>query len=285
MPDAMLPAFAPIAGEWAMVQARLARADEHYATFGRIWADYLDRLPHRLEPTPEDDGTVTVRVRQHAKLPVELSIAFGELLYELRSALDNCLYAVAVLVSGEDPPPDAKRLEWPIRLNPAEWQSQASRYRRLPASITEALEAIQPYQAETPSWNALRILHELARVDRHRSPHGLGIYLTEARLMAVNTEVEVLFLRGGGIVSGGDVIARVRPLVGVELAPSNFDLDLDFTVEVTSIEDSLGPNGVIGRPWGPLDSRLRALSRASREYTEGLFAIAAIQVGQAESRP
>ncbi len=258
-----------------MVQARLARAEEHYAAFGRRWAQHLDQMDDRLDLQVDDTGTATVRVGRASGLPMELSILFGELLYELRAALDNCLYAVAVLVSGENPPPNAARLEWPIRLNAADWKNQSSRYRDLPSSITRALEAIQPYQAETPGWNALGILHELARVDRHRSLHGLGIYLTEARLGVRAAEVDVLYLRREGIVDDGDVVARVQPMHGIELSPSNFDLDLQFTVEITSVETSVGPHGEDKRPWGPLDNRLRALIKASREYTSELFDIAA----------
>lgn len=112
MTDSVNPVFKPIAFEISLLRARLDRAEEHYKTFGHIWAEYLDGDPHLLDHTAEADGTIAVRLRRAAPLPIELSLAFGELLYELRAALDNCLYAVAVLVSGQNPPPGAGRLEW-----------------------------------------------------------------------------------------------------------------------------------------------------------------------------
>ena len=102
-------------------------------------------------------------------------MVFRELLYELRAALDNRLYAVAVLVSGQNPPPNAARLEWPIRETQREWANHAARNQALPSKITQALETIQPYQAQFPDGNSLRMLLDLARIDRHRAPHGLGL--------------------------------------------------------------------------------------------------------------
>lgn len=274
MTDLADPTFKAVAFEIRLLNARLERAEQHFKTFGLVWAQYLDNDPHTLDRTAEDDGTVIVRLRRTLPLPVELSVAFGELLYELRAALDNCLYAVAVLVSGQNPPPNAARLEWPIRLTPGEWKNQAARYQYLPSEIAQALEAIQPYQAQLPDWNCLAILHELARVDRHRSMHGLGLYLSEFRLLANREQVEVLDTGAPGIVDNGAEIARMRLVGGAELSRENFDLDVTFDVDVTDVRESLGPSGKTGRPWGSLDTRLRALIKATREYTEGILEIA-----------
>jgi hypothetical protein len=273
---AALPtALEPIEFEVRLLHARLDRADEHCRSFGRIWAGYLDQRPHALDRSTEPDGTIVARLRRSIPLPAELSVVFGELLYELRAALDNCLYAVAVLVSGQNPPPSAARLEWPIRETRSEWDSQAARYRDLPSEITEALQAIQPYQAQLPDWNSLRILHNLARVDRHRTPHGLGLYLSHLRARVDPDLVEVVNAGRPGIVHEGDEIMRVRIADGVRLAPENFDLDLEFDVDVTDVGESIGPSGASSRPWGPLDKRLYSLIKAVDEYTSGLLAIAA----------
>lgn len=275
MTDLPVPAFESITFEIRLLQARLERAEQHYLSFGRIWSDYLDTRPHELGRVQEANGTLVIRLRRTTPIPVDLSIVFGELLYELRAALDNCLYAVAVLVSGQNPPPSAGRLEWPIRFTSADWKSQAARYRHLPPKIVEALEAIQPYQAELPEWNSLGILHELARLDRHRSPHGLGLYLSHIHLFAEYSHVEVVDLVRPGIVREGDELARLLGAEGTILSPDNFDLNLEFEVEVPQICESPGPDGVPGRPWGSLDNRLKSLIDAAHEYTSGLLDIAA----------
>jgi hypothetical protein len=222
----------------------------------------------------EPDGAIIVRLRRVTPLPAELSVVFGELLYDLRAALDNCLYAAAVLVSGQNPPPNAARLEWPIRESPREWANHAARYQALPPEITQALEAIQPYQAQFPDWNSLRILHDLARIDRHRAPHGLGLYLAEVRLVVDADLVEVVDAGSPGIIGHGQQIVRLRAAPEVELSPENIDLDLQFEVDVTDVRESRGPSGRTGRPLGSLDKRLHSLIKAVDEYTSGLLAIA-----------
>lgn len=269
-----LPVLEPVESEIRLLNARLDRAKQHYESFGTFWAEYLAARPHSLDHTSEEDGTLAIRLRRKTPLPVELSLVFGELLYELRAALDNCLYAAAVLVSNQNPPPSAARLEWPIRLTPKEWKDQANRYRHLPPEITDALEAIQPYQAHYPGWNCLGILHDLARVDRHRSPHGLGLYLSNLRMVIDSSMIEAVNPGGPKITHDGDEIVRLRMGREVVLSRENFDIDLEFEVDVTDVRESLGPSNTIGRPWGPLHVRLHSLIKAVDEYTTDLIAIA-----------
>lgn len=268
-----LPVFEPIEFEIRLLNARLDRAEHHYESFGRIWDEYLSGRPHSLDHVLNEDGTVSVCLRRRTPLPVELSLVFGEILYELRAALDNCLYAVAVLVSEQNPPPNAARLEWPIRITPKEWRDQAKRYSDLPFEVREGLEAIQPYQAQYPEWNSLRILHDLARVDRHRSPHGLGLYLSHLRLFADQDKVAVVDPGRPGIIHEGGEILRLRLGQGVVLSPENFDLNVEFDVDVTNVRELPGPSNQSGRPWGPLHMRMRSLIKAVDEYSTGLIAI------------
>ena len=68
---------------------------------------------------------------------------------------------------------------------------------------------------------------------------------------------------------------RLRVAEGVELSPRNFDLDLEFEVDVTDVRESPGPSGRMSRPWGSLDKRLQSLVKAVDEYSSGLLSIAA----------
>jgi hypothetical protein len=269
-----LPVFEPVEFEIRLLNARVDRAKQHFEAFGHTWAEYLAARPHSLDHTVEEDGIVVLRLLRRTPLPVELSLVFGEFLYELRAALDNCLYAAAVLVSGENPPPSATRLEWPIRLTPKEWKDQSKRYQDLPLELVEALEAIQPYQAELPGWNSLGILHDLARVDRHRSPHGLGLYLAHLRMAFDRSVIEIIDSGRPRFVHQGDEIVRLRVGHEVELSPENFDLKMEFEVDVTDVPEVLGPSGSLGRPWGPLHKRMRALIKAVDEYTTAFIAVA-----------
>jgi len=116
-------------------------------------------------------------------MPPELGLILGEFLYQLRAALDNCLYAVAVIVAGTSPPPGAGALQWPICDTAEAFNKQRSRLKYLRADLVDALEAIQPYQAELPTWNSLWLLNDLARVDRHRTLHLVTLVPVDSELI------------------------------------------------------------------------------------------------------
>lgn len=98
--------------------ARLDRATELYEQFWQVWANYLEQRPHRLTMDIDPDGSTRIRVERLTPIPLRLPLLLGEYLYELRAALDNCLYTVAVIDSEQSPPLNAELLEWPIYLTP-----------------------------------------------------------------------------------------------------------------------------------------------------------------------
>src|SRR5699024_10963399 len=150
------------------------------------------------------------------------------------------------------------------------------------------LEAIQPYHATRPGWNSLGILHDLARVDRHRSPHGLGLYLAHLRMVVDQSRIEVINFSQAQFIDQGYELVRLRVRQGTVLSPENFDLELEFDVlspenfdlelefdvDVTDVSQVTGPSGAIGRPWGPLSKRMCSLVKAVDEYTTALIALA-----------
>lgn len=255
-------------------RARLARAAEHFEAFGALWRDYLNSRPHRLTTTVDPSGQGELRLIREEPIPRELALVIGEFLHQLRAGLDNCLYAVAVMDSGVSPPPDGERLQWPICLTPAEWKSNTRRYAHLSPDIVDALERIQPYNAAFPAWNCLRILHDLARVDRHRTLPVVVLYNSHDGIRFDKrwiTDVDVQ----QGIVHDGDVLVRFTYTGAEPLGPEHINGDFEFDVDLADVAESVGPAGDNpSRPWGPLDSRLRALYDAVVEYTEGLVHIA-----------
>lgn len=108
--------------ELAMSRARIKRARDNINEFGETLSRYLDQRPAEISINVSQDGQGTVRVVRHEPIPVELSILLGEALQNLRAGLDNFLYAVAIIDSGENPPPGAVKLQWPIAVTPKEWK-------------------------------------------------------------------------------------------------------------------------------------------------------------------
>lgn len=261
--------------EIALMRARIERAAAHRTTFGEVWAAHLERQPRRASVEISEAGDGLVRVVENEPIPVELSLLLGEFLYELRAALDNCLYAVAVIESQQRPPPNAERMEWPICLDERTWTDHARRrLSALSPAVQQALRNIQPFAAECPGWNCLRILHDLARIDRHRTAHLAAPFLADATAAADLNHIADLYVQLG-IVPDDGIVATFRKLTPGPLRREDLDLNFTFDVEIAEVEESPHPlTGTPQRPWGSLDKRMHALLRSVIEYTEGVIAIA-----------
>lgn len=153
--------------DWARVKRR---------EFGECWAGYISAHPWEIDVRNVDPSTLEILAITRERAPVELGLIFSEWLAALRAALDNGLYALAAATSGQNPPPQAERIQYPICSTPEGFKKQAKRLAMLPQHVVEALEKSQPYQSPYgPESNLTYWIHELARRDRHRSLHvGLG---------------------------------------------------------------------------------------------------------------
>jgi len=156
--------------------ARHDRARDKRREFAECWAMYISVHPWDIDVRNVDPCTLEILAVTREPAPVELALIFSEWLAALRAALDNALYALAAAVSGQNPPPQAERIQYPICTTPDDFKKQAKRLSTLPEHVLEALEKSQPYQSPYgPESNLSYWIHELARKDRHRSLHvGLG---------------------------------------------------------------------------------------------------------------
>lgn len=159
-----------------MAFARLDHARVKHDEFGSAWSAYIDNHPWDPELVQVDSVTFEARVTVRQTAPPVLGLTFSDWLANLRAALDNGLYAWAVAIAGQDPPPDAGKLQFPIAVTRVDFDKQAKRLRSLPDEVVAILEGAQPYHSPYGhESNILYWIHELARVDRHRSLHvGLG---------------------------------------------------------------------------------------------------------------
>lgn len=156
--------------------ARLERASSKRVEFGTEWADYIAEHPWDIDLSVISDTEFEFFAIQRSPAPAALSLIFGEWLATIRSSLDNGLYAWVAAVTKQNPPPQADRLQYPICSTPAEFKKQRSRYSAVPSEVIDALEMAQPYQSPFGAEsNLFYWVNELARTDRHRTPHiGIG---------------------------------------------------------------------------------------------------------------
>jgi len=262
---------------FAGCSARLDRAAEHREAFGTEWARFLEPHPYRVYVEVQADGRGVVGIRRHEAMPAQLSLLIGEFLYELRSALDNCLFEVAVLHSGKYPPPGAGVLQFPIYDDREAWERNLYRLKHLSDEHRTMLERIQPFNAQRQDLNCLSILNRLARSDRHRTLHLVGAFLVQGGLLIEAPKGSRLteMRKTGQLVVDSE--AEIATFTVVPWTPGQVVDHLpDLTLEVEISEMATD------RPWGPLDRRLHAVHRAVSDYIEVLAAYA---LGMTEPDP
>lgn len=163
---------------------RIHRADEHFTKFAQVWNGLLEDDPYRVYVSVDPDGQGRIEVEPlYDPLPIELSLELGEGLYQLRAALDAAVRAAAIIDSGQDPPPDEEYLEFPVTNGPKHFQASARKIGPLANYRKWMIESIQPYnivkdlapgiQILSPH-RSIRMLHDWARIDRHRRLHVAG---------------------------------------------------------------------------------------------------------------
>lgn len=179
--------------EFETCRQRIERARAHNVAFAKIWNGLLEDDAYSASLHIEDDGQGFMSMSsRYETLPIELGLELGEFLYQLRSALDACVYAAAVVESGQNPPPDEDRLEFPLCSDPNgedKFNKSAWKYRPLTNQRRRIIEDVQPYK--TPKLRedlyilnmnrTLGILNDWARIDRHRKLHVVGSWASRAQ--------------------------------------------------------------------------------------------------------
>lgn len=100
-------------------------------------------------------------------MPPEFAVIMGEWLYNLRSTLDYVIWATAVYTTGQSPPPNEEKLQYPIYDSEQAWRRNRYRLDPLAEHHREMLRAMQPFASDLDA-NYLGWINRMARIDRHR---------------------------------------------------------------------------------------------------------------------
>lgn len=153
------------------VNAKVSRAKEHTQSVKDEVAAWMSTRTCNLTPRANADFTrwaLIISVPKTADL-VRWTLIVGDAINNLRSALDHLIYAIAVHESGSNPPPDEKRLAFPICDTPGEFKETAKRIRSLTSEVRTAIESVQPYSCPHPTLPALlAILRDFNNTDKHK---------------------------------------------------------------------------------------------------------------------
>ena len=203
---------------------RIDRAYELRKSFADTWNQWLAKEPYEITVSVHPDGTGEINVwpRWQPKSEAKLSLLLGEFLYQLRACLDGAIYETAVELTGQDPPPRASKLEFPIARTVEEWEA-AVRRGRLSGLRDDQVDMVRRFQPfRLPSeydhriWfptEALMLLNDMARQDRHRRLHVVGTWGHLAApevFVDAPASVEWVRVEPDGIIESRHLVARFK---------------------------------------------------------------------------
>jgi hypothetical protein len=152
--------------------AKLGRASEHIGIVGASTQRAKPPLVAAVEvefATGRTERTVTaaLKVVSIPEIPDHLSLAIGEALYNIRSALDYLASELIALNEGVYWPMS----QFPIATSPAKHGDLAREAIGRLGGYWEIIEQYQPYGDPADVWSsAFRILRDTSNIDKHRRP-------------------------------------------------------------------------------------------------------------------
>jgi hypothetical protein len=154
------------------VKAKLGRAEAHLNELNleiRSWLSTSARTRDGIAPNPEDKRKYVSAMLKATKPPDWISLIVGDVLYNLRSALDHLVCQLAIRNGRED---RCRCTQFPIFKSTPKKMSDFRDYIR-PAGqdAMTIIEGLQPYKRgdeETAAAEDLWVLSELNNIDKHR---------------------------------------------------------------------------------------------------------------------
>jgi hypothetical protein len=151
--------------------AKLQRGEEHLASFVAESREFIESGPYVVVPQFEPETSEYVfRIKVLREPPLHWGTIIGDVLHNLRSALDYLVYDLARLDTGKEKP---RGTQFPIVAE----TSKVYRARGLPRVAMLSgphraeIRRLQPYQVDHPFNHPLAVLNRLSNRDKHRLIH------------------------------------------------------------------------------------------------------------------
>jgi hypothetical protein len=250
----LLSAVVRMLGQMQSAFAKLGRAKAHRDTLDADVKVFRDRDPHgwNIKPTdhPSDPslGVLTIRLEVREPTPPEWGLIVGDILTNLRAALDHTVVGHAAKRSQQPlTEQEEKKLNFPILLNQKQWlgapaapatattpatpkveSAHKKLVKYLDPAVLDVIEKSQPYHNAPPEGHPLGGLNDLVNRDKHRAVQVVS-YIRK-RFEVEKSDVEVVWVDAPDVpMTDGSVVAtlhvrRPQPRAGQQeaLVPTNF---------------------------------------------------------------
>lgn len=208
-------------------RGKVTRAMQHATYLTQQCVAFSEENPWRFVDrfVPEEDRhLIFVEGR---KPPLYLGMILGEVVHDLRSAMDHLAWQLALQQSGEEALAErgvAMAIQFPIRDSRGEFdRHRALRY--FSAKTVERIESFQPYHHDPDVLSPLAVVRDLSNTDKHQAltPSGGRLSIADMVLRAPS------MIPGDGmeVLQPGDTIVDTeRPVLGIRL-PSEAQVQID----------------------------------------------------------
>ena len=166
----------------AAIYGKILRACEHFQFLDEAVRKWQDDSPYRLLPEPNANGSkYLLRLRFLKPIPPEWSVALGEAIHNLRSALDECVFHLTWDYTGRLPGP--RTTGFPIYTERKRLRGAMGQIKHVGAGPRAFIEALQPYpQRRSLLHHQVRSLNDFWNQDKHRLAHLWGLNITDVQL-------------------------------------------------------------------------------------------------------
>lgn len=232
--------------------AKANRAKDHIDDLGRLVAAFRASEPYLLTPEQtRTPGRLAYRLRFMKPIPVAISVTVGDVLHNLRAALENL--AFEMVRRGQDGPlsPSQERLStFPICETPQAFEAFIDRMGKRGLSYnvraSAALRSVQPFAQleqmheldvaldqgfdQAARWNELYRLDTLWNIDKHRRL-ALLAWWPDLVYWGSNGPTNRRVLPGDGTLADGSI------LLYVDGADEGFGDELNHTFNLVLTDD------------------------------------------------
>lgn len=220
------------------VVEKVQRAQAHFHSLTEAVEVFCEEGPYTLvyDDQPRGDGFYIGRAIGVRESPRILGIILGDVLHNLRSALDHLVWQV-VLASGNRP---GQWNRFPLLKKPEDFDAQVAaphaRGKESPllgvrAGLVQLFESYQPYDRPDGMAHGFAVLRDLSNVDKHRVVHGTLFAIgREQPAIEFTTGFEGVEIewRYGPVEEGAEVL-RVRFANGRHPGPGDDGLTAEAT--------------------------------------------------------
>jgi hypothetical protein len=197
---------------------KLERADEQIQALKReVWA-FFDSKPYELEAQVDHDAEIVLQCwRMKGDLPAHWPAILGEIVHNLRCALDYLTFQLVVLETGS-PPPDDSKVQFPIFLKREGFYSRGipTMLKNVGPAAQKIIESFQPFATGGDGIGPLQMLRQLSNWDKHRSISVVCAY-SGNKEVSVNISREVAIAGGGPIVFQAGALKDNTPIAGFKV--------------------------------------------------------------------